>query len=115
MAPQAAHPAVSAAVWREVEEAHLARGVRRRLLGELYRSKIFEHEMAQPINTLDKHGRTALHYAVHRSNAEAAEALVTECANLHVRDKAGKLPVDYADPEADRPLRAFLLLKMQNF
>lgn len=53
--------------------------------------------MEQPINTLDNHGRSALHYAVHRSNAAAVDALVNECANLHIRDKCGKLPIDYAD------------------
>ncbi len=71
--------------------------------------------MEQPINTLDNHGRSALHYAVHRSNAQAVDVLVTECANLHIRDKSGKLPIDYADAHADRPMYAFLRRKMKNF
>lgn len=48
------------------------------------------------IDTPNKKGRTALHYASEFGNLETIRILVSKGANLEVQDKDGKLPVDLA-------------------
>ncbi|WP_187394980.1 ankyrin repeat domain-containing protein [Pigmentiphaga aceris] len=61
-----------------------------------------------PINVLDDQGRTPLHLAADRAVFPAdVDLLVARGADRTIRDKAGKLPVDYAEfaePEIRRAL-----------
>jgi ankyrin repeat protein len=87
------------------------------LLGDSPVRTIFPHEVAFldrllalgiPINALDDAGRTPLHLAAETIVFPAdVDLLVARGADRGIRDKAGKLPVDYAEfaePEIQRAL-----------
>ena len=54
------------------------------------------------VNSVDKEGRTALHYAINAdsggsdSSTEIVETLIDRRANVFARDLPGRLPLHYA-------------------